>query len=232
MKATELSEPARNNALNDSIGSKKPVQVSHKGESGWQLYKGYLQQGNIREGITLGQLTPVFGEKRTFSGDVGISFRLGHKKMMCHTSGDSSCLKWPTNLTSVQRKAFERYSPPECLAIRMRPLEDRDSDVIYGEVKNISTGGLQVSIRDKGKELLDSYSCSIDSDPCIVADTVVRAITPIEDERLLVGMQFVGLELEPSLATMKRVIKVVSRYARRNERRAPARARRRSIVAT
>jgi hypothetical protein len=222
MKAVQLAEVVRNDALVSSIVDKKHVQISHKGEKGWQLYKAHLKEGDMNKGIQLAEITPTFGEGGSFSGEVGISFRLGHKKMLFHASGHSPQVEWPNNLTAVQRKAFERQDPKTCLSLRMWPLEDR-ANIIHGEVRNISTGGLQVSIRNKGEELADCYSCAINADHCIVADAIVRKVDPVENERLLVGMQFVGLELDRSLIQIRRLIKLVSKLSRR--RQPPRRAR-------
>lgn len=214
MKALQLSEIVRNDAFHSGILDNKPVQVSHRGKTGWHLYKGYLQEGNLNDGIQLAELTPTFGEGETYSGEIGISFRIGHRKMVCHTAGHLPHIDWPNNLTAIQRRAFKRQNPLGYLSMWMWPSNKRTHDhVLNAEVLNMSSGGIQIFMPEK--ELEDCYYCVINSKPRITSDALVRTTEPAQNGHIIVSMQFVGLELDPSIVVLKKLVLLMSRYARK-----------------
>jgi c-di-GMP-binding flagellar brake protein YcgR len=225
--------------LMDAVDKNCRVVITYKCQDGWRLHKGTFGERDRKpESYTIqlvpgcedqGRNMPCVGES------VSITFRHGRKKCMFTSSllriVDSPepgvwTLSWPKEVRQLQRRAYERVSPPEgtVLAVRFWQQDDDNEsggreNARHGQLENISAGGMRVRTGDlKNIELDKTYRCVFtpaDSNQAIVLDARLRHRESALDGRASLGFQFIGLEAsDEGRKTLARLAKVVGKLHR------------------
>lgn len=171
---------------------------------------------------------------------VGGSFRLGHKK--CLFSASVRCcgapgkvvpisLTWPDHLSQLQRRAYERATPPRGTVVAVRfwiDTGDHQSldarEIRHGQLEDISAGGMRLRVADTvGVEMERTYKAVFtprQGKPALILDAILRHREMVEHGRASLGFQFVGLETSTEgLRTLDRLARLVSTFQRSHMRR-------------
>jgi c-di-GMP-binding flagellar brake protein YcgR len=139
----------------------------------------------------------------------------------------SLVLRWPSQVHQLQRRAFERSSPPPDTIVavrfwRARPGHERDSserDVRHGQLEDISAGGMRIKVaRPEDIEDDGLYCCTFvarQGKPPFLVDAQLRHREAAEGNRASLGFQFVGLEATAEgRRTLDRLARLVSHFQR------------------
>jgi hypothetical protein len=157
---------------------------------------------------------------------VGVAFRHGHRKCLCSavvsavrpdpaSAGDEATIDvaWPEAVDVLQRRAYYRTPLPESMNTHVVVWSGRRDDCPpepaqsrrcwYGQLLDISLGGLALTIPEENPP---AFACEqsvwtqfrATGDICITSEARVKHVDPRPDGTLLVGLQFVGLELGSS----------------------------------
>lgn len=244
MTGTRLIERERlDQVFLDSVAQKRPVVLTHHGPQGWQTIKSTFIGGSpasnslrVRGNITMdntANLIPIIGST------LGGSFRLGHKKcLFCgvvqsvqrYREHIELVIRWPEHLQQLQRRAYERATPPEGTIIAVKFWREDDQQTgseprnpRHGQLEDISAGGMRIKIAEpKDVDLNCTYRCAFTSRPgrpALVLDALLRHCQQIENGRASLGFQFVGLETTPDgLKTLDRIASLVSQFQRQRPR--------------
>jgi len=242
-----ITEPQRNQILEDSVEQKRQVVLTVHGPRGWRTFKSTLVEGSAATG-KLHVAAPSIRDcpcVEPLEDDlaIGVTFRLGHKKCMFGThlvsSSDESnkviILSWPDHLQQLQRRVYERVRPMRDTVISVRfwradqpsagSVEARD--VRHGQLEDLSVGGMRVKAANPAAiEDGLTYRCVFapkPGKPSFVLDALVRHHEDADQGRASIGFQFIGLEATPEgRRTLERLARTVSQLQRtrsRNRRR-------------
>lgn len=155
---------------------------------------------------------------------VGISFRRGHKKCIFSSvvaakerfqvdqrnQVGALVIRWPDELCQMQRRAYFRVEPPaeQTVAVYLWPggaqvrqrVGSSGWPLHVGQLMDLSAGGFRVAVAG-GQDPQFSVGQTVGMEfvpepnrPPIVADAHFRHRQPIDEERVSLGFQFVGLE--------------------------------------
>lgn len=139
---------------------------------------------------------------------------------------------WPDQIQQLQRRAYERATPPKDMVIAVRfwrevgpigvPAEART--VRYGQLEDLSAGGLRVKVSNPDDiQPGATYRCVIEpypGKPPLILDAVVRHREAVDHGRASIGFQLVGLETTPEgRKALDRLARTVSRFQRARSRR-------------
>jgi len=217
-----------------------PITLTHRSDVGWVSYTSQFL-GVRAPGKTINIGAPV--PRRTYLGvglplgeTLGVAFRAGHKKcLFCGRLGGPSpsqadaafTLSWPDALQQVRRRSYERAAPPPGLVIPVRfwvvthslGKPPAEQGVRYGELEDLSAGGMRVLIADlAGIDDKSTYRCVFAPKPHaapIVAEAVVRHREAAAGGRTSLGLAFVGLEAtEEGRAALADLVRVVAQFQR------------------
>lgn len=185
-------------ALANCITRKVPVLITQRNNKGWQVYKTTVTSSSLKNNITTGEQVLTYGKDSHFSGEVGVSFRRGHHKLLfCSTLQDNT-LTWPTKVMKIPRRAYDRRCPKDAITVRFWA---GGSERTYSQLEDISMGGMQISAK-AGEFETGSYLCSIDLDEPIIVDAILRkSELQNNDKRNTLSFQFVGLEFNQPTAS-------------------------------
>ncbi len=229
----------------ESIRQQRRLVMTHNSEEGWRTFKSTFALGSPSAGELLVRVSCPDGAADAFlpsPGDtLGGTFRVGHKKCMFCTVVRSVqrqstaallTLGWPEHIQQLQRRAYERATPPRGTIIAVRFWrETGPSDptlqarsVRHGQLEDISCGGMRIKVADpKETEIGADYRCVFTprpGKPSIVLDAILRHREAVDRGRASLGFQFVGLETTPeSLRTLDRLARLVSRFRHAGNRR-------------
>ncbi len=238
----QLVGQQRDQLLRDAERRKLHVTITHRGDAGWSIFKGcFKSDSSTAQSPTLCicdiQKKPE--EWPTENDVVGIAFRVGHKKCMFgaqfrrveSVSGNHLLsLSWPETIQQLQRRAYERVSPPPgvVVSVRFRPenssKEDSGRPVMrHGQLENLSAGGVQVSVSNRTEVDHDSTYQVVfapkSGSPSLVLETILKHCEEVENDRLLLGFQFIGLETTPNgHDLLERLAHAVASFKRMNQR--------------
>lgn len=224
----------------EAIRDRRLLTVTYSLPDGWRRYKASFVSGSPGSNETVISLgLPRGGEIVTLpplGAIVGGTFRLGHKKCM-FSAGVRACreqsksmlltLGWPEHLSQLQRRAYERATPPRGNVIAVRfwcrddesPSSSEHRDVRHGQLEDISAGGMRLKVADVEKLKLErAYKCVFTSSPgrpALVLDAILRHREAVEQGRASLGFQFVGLEMsDEGLRTLDRLARLVAHFQR------------------
>ncbi len=245
MNALHTPLPMRDlDALVQAIDRRFRAVVTLDLPDGWRTHKAVFVGGD-RESRSVRVRVQSERDNRWERGDglnrdVGVTFRLGRQKCMFSTQirslvnesgGVVLTLDWPTELAQLQRRVYERINPPEGHVVTVRFWPQRVAsepsgreDMHYGQLENVSAGGMRVKTRDIDSIELDrTYRCSFspfETGPTIVIDAHLRHRESVEAERASLGFQFVGLEAtESGRKTLAQLVAVIVDYQRTHRKK-------------
>jgi len=157
-----VSESRRDEIITDAVRRLTPLVVTRQEPTGWRTYKSQFSGCNAADRcLFIDPLTSEEGETSAppLPGELlGIAFRRGHKKCLFQAMvravpvspsvpGDlrGSTVSWPDRLQELQRRVYQRASPPPDRTIRVRfrtttvaPTEGTSGDKTGGT----TTGGM------------------------------------------------------------------------------------------
>lgn len=225
--------------LHQAIDERAIVQLTQRTDDGWRSFHANFISGARREGrlyISAPEAARGAAAASAPIGEsVGVAFRLGHKKCLCSTTLHAVTpynphapfyLQWPAEMELLRRRVYERAAPPpgRVIAVRMwvsgTPQAGRgDRSAHYGELEDISAGGMRVSVGDAStiREGV-TYSCLIT--PAAGAQPLVLEALPRHREatnggRTKLGFQFIGLEATAEgRKTLSRLARLVTEFQR------------------
>ncbi|MFQ5463916.1 MAG: flagellar brake protein [Phycisphaerae bacterium] len=244
MNALNTVLPRRDlEALANAIRRRFRAIVTLNLPGGWRTHKGVFVDAGDAHSVVVHVSSEQ--DNRWASDDrrsrtVGVTFRVGRQKCMFASRLRSSAsdadgvlltLDWPTELVFLQRRAYERVNPPEGHVVTVRFWRQQDAhdpggreNMRYGQLENISAGGMRVKTRDHAEiELDQTYRCSFcpfETGTSLVIDAHLRHRESAEGERASLGFQFVGLEAtEPGRKTLAQLAAVVADYQRTHRKK-------------
>jgi c-di-GMP-binding flagellar brake protein YcgR len=240
-----IAEGQHHEILEASINRRMRAVVSHRLAEGWRTYKASFVSGSrlakavvirlqIRDDTPEQELPPC-------GKSVGITFRLGHKKCMFTAVIQSSVrerdtcsvtVAWPEQLHYLQRRAYERVTPPKgtVVAVRFWPEDsasrqpDRERNVRHGQLEDLSAGGMRVKTGDLSDiEVGQTYRCVVapkPGAPPLIVDAVLRHREATDRGRASLGFHFLGLEASAEgRKLLDQIVKVVTQFQRARLRR-------------
>lgn len=203
-----------------------PLFVSHVKDGGWACLRSKMLQLDSEHNLLkiMYPLLPMGGPAPEIapSDRIGISFRRGHKKcsfvsavaMRCHEGTgedkiDALVLRVPSHIREMQRRVYQRVQIPaeRFIAAKLfagglpKPGENA-LPICSGRVDNISVGGVLVDIRaDQNPRLNSGSVVGIEimhkpGLPPILTEASYLHCALRRDDRLGLGLQFLGLEHE------------------------------------
>ena len=146
-------------------------------------------------------------------------------------------IEWPKNVQQMQRRAFQRATPPESAIIPVRFWQTKSNDeaatndrssMRHGQLVDMSAGGMRIKTADLDNiELEGAYRCVLTPHPGsspLVFDARLRHRESTNHGRAALGFQFVGLEVTAEgRKTLTRIARLVNQYQRhRRSRRSQA----------
>lgn len=209
-------------ALANCIARKVPILITKKNDKDWQVYRTILTSSSLRNNITTGEQSLTHGKDGHSSGEVGVSFRRRHHKLLFCSTLQGNTLTWPTEVMKIPRRAYDRRCPKGIITVRFWA---GGSERVYSQLEDISTGGMQVSAK-AGEYETGSYLCSIDLDKPITVDAILRKSELQNNGRNTLSFQFVGLEFnQPTASRLMKLTREITlqmhQSARKAERMGP-----------
>ena len=225
--------------LAESIEKQTPIVLTHRTPEGWRTYRSNMLGGSLAEGALVVQRPiPSRGPMVSLPAlqeTLGVTFRKGHKKCMfstvvtdCGRESDDApfVLRWPREMQQLQRRSYERATPPpgQAIAVRVRPVAEgdgRSQQAWYGELENVSAGGIRVNMPDRAQTEQDgTYQVMFTARPGdepLIAEATLRHHEAAVHGRCSVGFHFVGLEsTEEGQSALARLARIVRDYQRAN----------------
>lgn len=203
-----VCSPDKENILIDAIKLAKPIVLTTKTKIGWNLYRSEFKSSNLPQNIICKSPEMRFGLEKISYGKVGVSFRLGTQKVLFHSNYLGNKLTWPNKMAILQRRCYERTTPRRRITVRFWKFNEDNRTVYYGELIDISAGGMKVSV-GKPCEMV-CHTCAIEADKFLLVDAIPRS-SQQDDKRTIVSFQFVGLEFDDEgqkkLQCLSRLIK-------------------------
>lgn len=215
----EVADARRDQVLQDSIDRGVRAVIAHRPTDRWLSHKAIFVCGSADSGQLGLHMPPTHDSSASACpkvGDsVGVTFRLNHKKCMFHSlvlalnrqEGDPLLtVRWPGALLQLQRRAYDRATPPrgEIVAVRLwrddmsRENVSGKADVRNAQMVDLSAGGLSVTVADDDVfELGATYRCVFTTSPgapSILLEATLRHRTVDDRQRACLGFQFLGLE--------------------------------------
>ena len=190
-----LSNAEADQVIMRSIKKKSRIRITRRNGTDWQMHKSHLS-GSFKHDITVGEQHLTYGHEGAPSGEIGVSLRLGHHKLLFSTTIQNDSLTWPTKIAKLSRRAFERQQPKDSLTVKFWTVKNWEQ--VYARLEDISTGGMQVSTV-AGDYKIGPYLCAIDHSKIFVhTNAILRTVDLSKNQkRATLGFQFVGLEFDP-----------------------------------
>ena len=230
-----------------AVEEKQRLILTHHSPQGWRTFKAHFVKSVpasrtlvIQTHLSRDLPDAALPREREV---LGVTFRSGHKKSMFASNVESIkrqgnhgmvSLHWPDQIKQMQRRAYERVEPPRNAAIAVRlwqagdPREPITEDrvVRYGQLVDLSAGGMRVKVADVSDfEPSAVYRCVFSpkpGKPTLCADAFVRhqEAADADHGRACVGFQFVGLETSTQgRRTLDCLAQTVSQFQRADTRR-------------
>jgi len=176
-----LAGQQQDQVLCDSIKPGRHMTLTIQIKDGWQTYKGKFEGGSSTIGlITAMILLPRPSREHPLAQSglpVGCTFRLGHKKCMfssvvdsaeVRSNGLSISFRWPNEIQQLQRRAYDRTSPPNGSIVAVRFWRDDSTNastdgrkIRHGQLEDISAGGMRIKVADAETiEIGVNYRCT------------------------------------------------------------------------
>lgn len=208
--------------LESSIRQRVRTTLAVPTKQGWQNHKCELVAGSAIDGFVQLRLrlqTEGDGPPLLKPGAaLGVSFRVGQRKCMfscvasaVETKGAVLFVKanWPQRVEMLQRRAYQRVSPPAGHVVAVRFWREHEDDSApsatpkrhHGQLEDISAGGMLVNAAESIDTNLEAaYRCVFSPKPgapAVIVTAMLRHLEPGETGRVSLGFQFVGLEAYP-----------------------------------
>jgi c-di-GMP-binding flagellar brake protein YcgR len=233
--------------LTDSIRKERMVVVTVNGPEGWTSFKSkFLPTSQEGKSVAV-EIMPDDRREIEFDAEpgteLGVTFRVGHKKCMFGTVVESvqpkddtvvAVFRWPNCIMPLRRRAFERATVPDGVVVAVRFWHDdamsttgADARTVrHGQLEDISAGGMRVRVASPDEiELGTIYRCAFtpkQGRPAILVEARVRHREAIGHGRGSIGFQYVGLEVTAEgRRALERLTRVVSQYQRAHSQRRP-----------
>lgn len=251
MKMMPSVDSRSREVLQSAMDKRLQITITHRFPEGWRQYKSTFQQALLADDMLLVTIPETrHGDPETGFPDagavLGVSFRMGHKKCMFETTRVSPpssansdsviALAWPDEIQQMRRRVYERISPPESSVVAVRFWRTACSgdapavgkrDVRYGELEDISAGGMRVDVADaEGLHEGDTIECLLTprpGQPPISCEVTLRHREVSDEHRASLGFQFIGLEASPegreTLTQLGRIVSELHRIQDRKRRR-------------
>ena len=230
----------RDDILAEATQRETPLTLTHRTDEGWVSYSARFLEV-VSPGRILGITAPV--PRRAYvsvpvplSKPVGAAFRKGHKKCLFTSTLEGPdpmdapgmfTLSWPDELHQVRRRAYERAAPPPGMIIPVRfwcvaramGAGSFDERVRYGELEDLSAGGMRVLVADtEGIDERSTYRCVVQvrahAAP-LVLEAVLRHREAAVGGRTSLGLGFMGLEAnDEGRETLGEIARIVSQFQR------------------
>jgi len=246
-QAPPTTETHRDDILASSVERGLEVTLTHRLPRSWQFFKTRFVTGSPEERLIIVDAPTVRSENSTGIPPVGeilgVTFRMGHKKCMFSTTRQPDAqnaapgqvtLRWPGHLQRLQRRAYQRVSPPQSSIVTVQfwnvsteGERDRTSrNIRYGELKDLSAGGVRIDAAEaSGFNTGDTCECLFvpkPGAPPIILEAILRHQDDAGAGRLLLGFQFIGLETTTEgrelLTRLSRIVNDYSRHQRKTSR--------------
>ncbi len=235
-----LAKIQQDRVLDESAQHERFAVLTHHGPEGWRLLKGRFAPNEQQSALVQITIPWPNGNRRTLlpePGDsIGCTFRVGHKKCMFEATVDqtkrlpeaaSVILRWPSQVQQLQRRVFERSTPPPGNIIAVRFWRERNEaanesglrDIRHGQLDDISAGGLRIKVA-RPQDIEDGalYRCTFTAKPGkppFLLDAILRHREATEDGRASLGFQIIGLEATADgRRTLDRLARLVSHFQR------------------
>lgn len=241
MQATDKTR--HNDVLVESIREHRHAILTVDGPQGWRTIKGEFDSGSPGSGTLTVRLLNADDDIAAIGAGankpLGCTFRLNHKKCMFGTtitSVDSSsgsavvALLWPDNMQLLQRRAYERSTPPPETIVAVRFWQENGSStssetrvVRHGQLDDISAGGMRIKVAHANEiELETSYRCAFTprpGKPSFLLEAICRHREAVDQGRASLGFQFVGMEATADGRRMlNRLARLVNHFQRSRHR--------------
>ena len=249
----------RDQILRDAVSHQWRTVLTRRTSEGWRTYKSTFASGsrasetivvsvgshNCGTDFSAGQGTlenPVPQHGLQPGETLGVTFRLGHKNCMFSSvlqsveQGKETALfglRWPDHLHQLQRRAYNRVSPPKGSVVAVRFWHEdtvsdpakRERTIRHGQLEDVSAGGLRIKVADpKDMQIGQTYRCVFSprpGAPPLFLEATLRHREAAEQGRASLGFQIIGLQTSPEgRRTLDRLARVVSQFqtARRRTR--------------
>jgi len=238
----------RNALLLEALSDHRRATLTHRTSNGWRTHKATLVSGSHVTGSLVARVLDATEDVNPESLDIGqnwgVTFRDGHKKCMFstvlqsvarHPDGLLVTLHWPEELQRLQRRAYERATPPRGTVVAVRFFREEppgaarnvEHNVKHGQLEDLSAGGMRLRVADSQDVELDTeYRCIFAPRPgsrALVIDATLKHREAADRGRASLGFQFLGLEITPEGRTsLDRIVQMVSQF--QQSRRSNARA--------
>ncbi len=249
--ASSIAKKQPDQYLTDSIRKERMVVITVNGPDGWTSFKSKFLPTS-REGETVAvEIMPDERREIEFRAqpgtELGVTFRVGHKKCMFGTVVESvqpkddtvvAVFRWPDCIMPLRRRAFERATVPDGVVVAVRFWRDDAASttgadartVRHGQLEDISAGGMRVRVASPDDiDLGTVYRCAFtpkQGKPAILVEARVRHREAIGHGRASIGFQYVGLEVTAEgRRALERLTRVVSQYQRAHSQRRPRKKR-------
>ena len=124
----------------------------------WNLFKARFSRVSDKN-IEITNIQQTFGKKCELHGKTAVAFRFGHRKIIFQSKCCSDLLEFPSELTSISRRIFNREIPTHSVAVKFWAKEQ----VYRGHLQDISGGGMRVET-DQEQDLA-LYNCVVNTHP-------------------------------------------------------------------
>lgn len=242
-RTQSVDRPRQEEIIADAIREQRQLVLTYNLPDGWCRQKAVFVSGSpaSREALVQAMLPENYQVIQLPSQGtvVGGSFRLGHKKCL-FSATVRSCgprarnvpisLTWPDHLSQLQRRAYERATPPRGQIIAVRFWEEKGEgmspdarEVRHGQLEDISAGGMRLKVADAlSVEMEKTYKAVLtprQGKPALLLDAILRHREIAERNRASLGFQFVGLETSTDgLRMLDRLARLVSQFQRSQHR--------------
>jgi c-di-GMP-binding flagellar brake protein YcgR len=219
-----------------------PAVLTYRVPEGWRTFKCCFERYVERSGTIFlsWPVSPLDSnlEPPPEGATVGLTFRIGHKKCMFSSvrlqdpsSDRLFAIRWPKEIHQLQRRAYQRVSPPRgpVIAVRMWRTQPSQSDAgieresWYGELEDISAGGIRVNAPASADVRVgETIECLFAPKPGmqpILTEITLRHKEAAVAGRTSLGFQFIGLETtEEGRETLAKLSTIVSQYQRAEQK--------------
>ena len=231
-----VADEHRDRILDTMVENTGFALISYHSLRGWRSYKcrfHSLANGDDEIRLVMETLSIADAGSPKPGETVGVSFRMGHKKCMFSAvlrevdrGVDTTVrLRCIGPLRQLQRRAYDRATPPRNVVVPVRFWQEaasaqsrgNDRDTRHGQLENISAGGMRIQTRTFHESVSGAtYRCILTPQPgapTLIIDAVLRNHDAVANERVSLGFQFVGLEAtSEGQELLGSIVQIVNRF--------------------
>ena len=235
--------------LAELLTRRAAVILSLRSPEGWQTFKSHLLAIDEETGeliLPYPSASQRLDPKIVGGQNVGVSFRRGHKKFVFNTFVLGTCrhethpgttvralsIARPEALYELQRRLFHRSPVPRGTAVSVdvwRGIDEHDrptdAQIHRGRMIDVSAGGISLvlpraeSLRlETGDSMVCTFTTDANDHPLELC-TRLRCTDVVTDDRVRVGLQFVGLEAsDEGRSKLRRLVRLATKFQRKQAR--------------